>query len=140
MAPFLWFVLQVDKKTIKSGGFSWFPKSSSKNFFLLALVFDWGCLDLLLNFQAPTPKPNLQTLVDVPYNSHYRILISEKMCSKLTNCKKIICKSIHKDTHFWMTKLASHTWISFLGQVSMHDYSSWYPLAHDIISKGTEFL
>jgi hypothetical protein len=40
MAPFCRFVLQVDKKTITNGGFSWFFKSSSKKIVLLALVFD----------------------------------------------------------------------------------------------------
>ncbi len=38
-----------------------------------------------LNVQAPTPKPNPQTLVNVPYNNHYQTLTnlqSEKMGSK----------------------------------------------------------
>ncbi len=43
------------------------------------------------NVQAPTLKPNPQTLVHVPYNTHCQTLTnlqSEKMCSKLANCKK----------------------------------------------------
>jgi hypothetical protein len=39
-----------------------------------------------LNVQSPTPKPNLQIFVNVPYNTHYQTLTnlqSEKMGSTL---------------------------------------------------------
>jgi hypothetical protein len=40
MAPFLWFILQVDEGATKVGAFSWNLKSNSNKFILLALTFD----------------------------------------------------------------------------------------------------
>jgi hypothetical protein len=39
-----------------------------------------------------------------------------------------------------MAKLAPHTRVFFLGQTNMHNYSSWYLLAHTIIPKGNQFF
>jgi hypothetical protein len=49
-------------------------------------------------------------------------------------------KSVHKNTHFQMAKPTPHTWVSFLGQVSMRNYSSSYLLTHTIIPKGIQFF
>jgi hypothetical protein len=42
MAPFLWFVLQVDERVIKGSAFPWYLKLGSKKFvfFFFALVLD----------------------------------------------------------------------------------------------------
>jgi hypothetical protein len=40
MAPFLWFVLQVDEGATTIGALSWYIESSSKKFVLFALAFD----------------------------------------------------------------------------------------------------
>jgi hypothetical protein len=106
------------------------------NLFLIKVV-------LLLNVQAPTFKPNPQTLVYVPYNTHYQTLTnvqSGKMHSKLINCKRKFVKSIHKNTHLRMAKPTPHTLVSFLGQASMHNYFILYLLTHTIIPKGTQFF
>jgi len=60
-----------------------------------------------------------------------------KKCAKSWQIGKKNCKSIHKNTHLWTTKPTPHTWVSFLGQVNMHNYSSWYLLTHTIIPKCT---
>jgi hypothetical protein len=54
--------------------------------------------------------------------------------------EKKIYKFVHKNTHFQMAKPTPHTWVSFLGQVSMHNYSSSYLLAHTIILKGIQIF
>jgi len=92
---------------------------------------------------SPHPKPNLQTLVHVLYNTHCRTLTklqSKKMCSKLANCKKKVCKSIKKNTHLRTAKLTSHIWIFFWGQANIYNYSFQYPFTHATIPKGTQFI
>jgi hypothetical protein len=94
-----------------------------------------------LNVRASTPKPN--PCKCSIYNTHYwtlRNLKSTKNELKLGKLQKKIYKSVTKNTHLWTAKPAPHTWVSFLGQVGMHKYSSRYPLAHTIIPKGTQII
>jgi len=99
-------------------------------------------LQFFLMCKPPPLNQTIKTLVYVPYNTHCRTLTnlqSEKSAQSWQFVKENY-KSIHKNMHLWMAKPAPHTWVFFLGQASMHIYSSWYPLAHTIIPKGTQFF
>jgi hypothetical protein len=53
MAPFLWFVLQVDEGMIKATASPWCLKLGSNKFVLLALILALNCLYLLLGSFLP---------------------------------------------------------------------------------------
>jgi hypothetical protein len=91
------------------------------------------------NVQTPTPKPNPPTFVNVPHNTHYRTLTNlqnEKMSSNLTNRQFFFINPFAKTPISKRQTNTTHMGI-FLGQVSMHNYSSSYPFASTIVIKGT---
>jgi len=90
---------------------------------------------------------HLKTKPSNPYKcSIQHPLLNPDKFAKWKNVLKVgksqffFCKSIRKNVHLWMAKLTPHTWVSFLGQTNMHNYSSWYILTHTIILKGNQFF
>jgi hypothetical protein len=77
-----------------------------------------------LNVQAPTPKPNPQTLVNVPYNTHYRTLTnlqSEKIAQMWRIAKKNSRNPFAKTPIFEQPNQHHTHGYLVLGQVNMHN-------------------
>jgi hypothetical protein len=94
-----------------------------------------------LNVQAPTLKPNPQTLVHVPYNTHCQTLTklqSEKTCSKLANCKKKFVNLFTK-TPISEQPNQHHTHGFVFGPSKHAQLFILKPFAHTTIPKGTQF-
>jgi hypothetical protein len=93
-----------------------------------------------LNVQTPTPKPNPQTLVNVPCNNHYQNLTnlqSEKMGSK-ANCNFFFYKYVHKK-HPFSNGQTNTTHMGFFFGSSKHAQLFIF-IPHTITPQGTQLF